>query len=94
MSFLKYFNKNVKPKAINISPFVTNVDSSNDYELKIQAGVKGLESGNEIRISDDGRGYELALDIKRQFILNYQLRMAKKIQINGNNGEININFKL
>jgi hypothetical protein len=33
---------------------------------------------------DDGRGYELALDIKYQFLREYQKQLAEQIKIEGN----------
>ena len=59
----------------------------------ISKGVSSLLNGNTVKILDDGTGYELALEIKRGVVLEYQLRMAKKIQINGDGDEITISFK-
>ncbi len=53
------------------------------YEKNVKQGVAILQKGQEIRIIDDGRGYELALEIKRQFMLEYQKRLSAKIKISG-----------
>jgi len=58
----------------------------------IRNGVSSLEQGKEIVIYDDGRGYELACEIKRQFVLEYQKQLAEKIIIS-NGSTINICFK-
>jgi hypothetical protein len=54
------------------------------YEKNVKQGVESLQQGRTISIMDDGRGYELALDIKRQFILEYQKQLAEQIKIEGN----------
>ena len=61
------------------------------YEKNVRQGVSSLQKGQEIRIMDDGRGYELALEIKRQFILEYQRQLAEKIKITGS-GTITVSF--
>lgn len=61
------------------------------YKQNVRDGVLSLQNGKGIRIMDDGRGYELALEIKRQFILEYQKRLSEKISIT-NGTEINIRF--
>ena len=62
------------------------------YEQNVKQGIESLKSGRAIHIMDDGRGYELALDIKRGFILEYQKQLADKIEIK-NEGAITIKFK-
>lgn len=62
------------------------------YEQNVKQGVTSLQKGQEIRIMDDGRGYELALDIKRQFMLEYQKQLSEKIKISGS-GTITIKIK-
>jgi len=44
-----------------------------------------------LKIIGDGRGYELALEIKHRFMLEYQKQMAEKIKIDGI-GEITVSF--
>ena len=61
------------------------------YEKNVRRGVYSLQKGQEIRIMDDGRGYELALEIKRQFILEYQRQLAENIKITGS-GTITVSF--
>ena len=55
------------------------------YEKNVKQGVNSLKEGKTISIMDDGRGYELALDIKRQFILEYQKQLSEQIKIEGSN---------
>jgi len=63
----------------------------NRYEQNVKQGIESLRSGKTIHIMDDGRGYELALDIKRGFILEYQKQLSEKIEIK-NGKEIIIKF--
>lgn len=51
------------------------------YEENVKQGVKSLQEGKRINIFDDGRGYELALEIKHRFMLEYQKQLAEKIKI-------------
>ena len=53
------------------------------YEKNVKEGVKFLQAGKTIRIMDDGRGYELALEIKQKFMLEYQRQLSEKIKIEG-----------
>jgi hypothetical protein len=53
------------------------------YEKNVKEGVNALKNGKTVSIMDDGRGYELALDIKRQFILEYQKQLSEQIKIEG-----------
>jgi hypothetical protein len=62
------------------------------YENNVKEGVQALQNGQSVEIMDDGRGYELALDIKRQFILEYQKQLSEAIKIEGSN-IITISFK-
>ena len=63
------------------------------YEQNVIAGVRSLQEGREIRIYDDGRGYELALEIKHRFILERQKQLSEKIKIDKSaNGLISLHF--
>lgn len=53
------------------------------YEKNVKEGVLALQKGKPVKIMDDGRGFELACDIKRQFILEYQKQLSEKIKITG-----------
>lgn len=75
--------KRKKPIAIMPEPNFEDNWQQERYEQNIKHGVASLQKGQEIRIIDDGRGYELALEIKRQFILEYQRQLAEKIKITG-----------
>jgi hypothetical protein len=54
-----------------------------NYERNVKTGVRALQEGRTISIMDDGRGYELSLEIKRQFILEYQKQLSEQIKIEG-----------
>lgn len=62
------------------------------YEQNVMEGVLALQKGKSIKIMDDGRGYELALEIKHRFILEYQKQLSEKIKIDGI-GEITVSFQ-
>lgn len=55
------------------------------FEKNVKEGVISLQNGRSIVIYDDGRGYELAIRIKNEFILEYQKQLSQKIIIEGNN---------
>jgi len=78
-----------KPKNTMPEPNFENNWRAEQYERNVKQGVKSLQEGKTISIMDDGRGYELALDIKRQFILEYQKQLAEQIKIEGS-GNITI----
>lgn len=61
------------------------------YQQNVREGVLALQNGKSVKILDDGRGYELACDIKRQFILEYQKQLSEQIKINGG-PEITVSF--
>jgi hypothetical protein len=79
----KIFKKE-KPKNTMPEPNFENNWKAEQYEKNVKQGVKSLQEGKTISIMDDGRGYELALDIKRQFILEYQKQLSEQIKIEGN----------
>jgi len=63
------------------------------YERNVREGTLALTTGKNINIYDDGRGYELALEIKRQFILEYQKQLSEKIQIESSVNIITVKFR-
>lgn len=75
--------KREKPTNTMPEPNFENNWKAEQYERNVKQGVKSLQEGKTISIMDDGRGYELALDIKRTFILEYQRQLAEKIKIEG-----------
>jgi hypothetical protein len=75
--------KREKPKSTPPEPQFNNNWKQDHYERNVKTGVRALQEGKTISIMDDGRGYELALDIKRQFILEYQRVLAEQIRIEG-----------
>ena len=62
------------------------------FDKNVKSGIASLKYGKEIHIYDDGRGYELACEIKRQFILEYQKQLSEKIRIT-NGAMITIKFQ-
>ncbi len=65
------------------------------FEENVRTGIQSLKDGKTVAISDNGRGYELALSIKHGYILEYQKFLAQQIEISGS-GTITIkrNFNL
>lgn len=63
------------------------------FQKNIKAGVKAMQSHKAVTIHDDGRGYELALQIKQQFILEYTRQLAEKICIEKGSSTIHISLK-
>jgi hypothetical protein len=53
------------------------------YDENVRGGIEALLNGKTIKIHEDGRGYALALDIKRGYILEYQKMLAERISITG-----------
>lgn len=62
------------------------------FERNIKEGVAALQKGKYVNIYDDGRGYELALRIKQDFMLEYQKRLAESIDISVS-GTITVSLK-
>jgi len=77
--------KREKPKNTMPEPNFEDNWKVEQYERNVKRGVESLKEGKTISIMDDGRGYELALDIKRQFILEYQKQLSEQIKIEGLN---------
>ncbi len=76
--------KREKPKSSMPEPNFQDNWKQEQYEKNVKAGVESLQQGRTISIMDDGRGYELALDIKYQFLREYQKQLAEQIKIEGN----------
>jgi hypothetical protein len=77
--------KREKLKSSMPEPMFEDNWKQDQYEKNVKRGVDSLKEGKTISIMDDGRGYELALDIKRQFILEYQKQLSEQIKIEGTN---------
>jgi len=77
--------KREKPNPPMPKPMFEDNWRQDQYEKNVKQGVDSLKEGKTISIMDDGRGYELALDIKRQFILEYQKQLSEQIKIEGHN---------
>ena len=75
--------KREKPNASMPEPMFEDNWRQEQYEKNVKQGVKALQQGKTISIMDDGRGYELALEIKRNFILAYQKQLSEQIKIEG-----------
>jgi len=82
MEILKIF-KREKPQSTMPEPRFEDNWKQEHYERNVKTGVRALQEGRTISIMDDGRGYELALEIKRQFILEYQRQLSEQIRIEG-----------
>ena len=90
MGWIKIF-KREKPKQTMPEPRFDDNWKQEHYEKNVKEGVLALKEGKPVKIYDDGRGYELAYEIKRQFILEYQKQLSEKIKIQGFD-EITISF--
>jgi hypothetical protein len=75
--------KREKPNPSMPEPMFDDNWRQEQYEKNVKEGVKALQHGKTISIMDDGRGYELALEIKRNFILAYQKQLSEQIKIEG-----------
>ncbi len=66
------------------------------FESNVREGIQSLAEGRTISIanSPDSRSYELALEIKRQYILRKQAELAKRIEINSFGSSIEIKWNL
>lgn len=84
--------KRIKPQVSMPEPKFEDNWLQERYEQNVKNGVLYLQQGKPIHIYDDGRGYELALEIKQKFILEYQKQLSEHIQITGLN-PITISFK-
>jgi len=82
MNFTTIF-KRQKPIKTFLEPNFEDNWMQENYEKNVKEGVLALQHGKGVSIMDDGRGYELALEIKRQFMLEYQKLLAEKIKIEG-----------
>jgi len=75
--------KREKPASIMPNPKFEDNWKAKHYEINVKEGVLALQNGKSVNIMDDGRGYELALEIKHRFILEYQKQLSEKIKIDG-----------
>jgi len=92
MDILNIF-KRKKDNAHIPSPNFENNWMQEKYEKNVKEGVLALQKGRGVNIIDDGRGYELALAIKSQFILEYQKQLAESIKINNGGTSITIRIE-
>jgi hypothetical protein len=84
--------KREKPTVVMPEPKFEDNWRQEQYEKNVKEGVLHLQNGKSIQIIDDGRGYELALEIKHRFMLEYQKQLAEKIKIDGGS-VITVSFK-
>lgn len=82
--------KREKPISIIPNPNFQDNWKQDKYEKNVNEGLLALQKGKNINIMDDGRGYELALEIKQKFILEYQKQLSEKIKIDGSGNLITI----
>ena len=81
-------NVNIVPK-----PMFEDNWKQEHYNRNVKEGLEALTEGKEILIYDDGRGYELAAEIKQKFILEYQKQLSEKIIIDKSGSHIRVKFK-
>lgn len=103
MGIFKFFGlmriKDSKPTKPSDSPISSDCDWRVDhYEKNIDIAVNSMRNNGRVLIFDDGRGYELALDVKRKLISDYLKGISENIHIDcGSDGNghriINIHFK-
>ena len=62
------------------------------FEKNVCAGVAALTAGKKVNIYEDGRGYELAVEIKRRFILEYQKQLSEKIKVESTSTGVVVSF--
>ena len=84
--------KREKPTAIMPNPNFEDNWMQEHYEQNVKTGVLCLQKGQSVKIINDGRGYELALEIKHRFMLEYQKQLSEKIKIDGGS-TITVSFK-
>ena len=78
VAYMKIF-KREKPESM--LPYEDNWKIQ-QFENNVKSGVVALNEGKSIKIYDDGRGYELAIRIKQDYILQRTRALAEKIHIN------------
>jgi hypothetical protein len=84
--------KRKKPNPIMPEPIFEDNWMQESYERNVKEGVLALQTGRSVRIMNDGRGHELALEIKHRFMLEYQKQLSEKIKIEGHS-EITISMQ-
>jgi len=90
MSWKTIFKREKPIQAQMPSPQFGDNWKQDKYEQNLAEGVKSLQEGKSIQIYDDGRGYELAIEIKKNFLLEYQKQLAEKVNIDSTCGTIKI----
>lgn len=63
------------------------------YNKHLKEGIEALRQGKPILLHEDNRGFELACDIKRGFILEYSRQLAQRVNINHGGGMIEVKIK-
>jgi hypothetical protein len=81
-----------RKKFVMPNPVFENNWEQDRFKENVKAGIKSLQEGKAVHIFDDGRGYELAREIKHGFILEYQKRLSEQIEVTGQ-GTIVVKFK-
>lgn len=89
MELFKIF-KREKPQVVVPQPSFEDNWKQEKYEENLKSGVGALQKGKQVVIYDDGRGFELACEIKKQFILEYTKQLAEKINIKNSAGKFTI----
>ncbi len=79
---MKIFNifKKQKNKSVTIKIEVDDNWRKEHFQKNIKIGVKSLKKFKQVLIYDDGTGYKLATEIKKQYI-NENKTLAENIEI-------------
>jgi hypothetical protein len=93
MDIFKIFKREKHIESIVPIPDFSDNWRQSAYDKNLLEGVNALQKGQSIEIFDDGRGYELALEIKHTFMLEYQKQLSEKISIDNSSGTIKITLK-
>jgi hypothetical protein len=90
--FCKWFKNNKQPPIV---PDPEPRDSWDEihYKNKVAEGVRGLQQGGNIVMFNDDRAYEMALEIKHRFILEYQRQLSERIKITNSGEKIFISIR-
>lgn len=92
---MKFFRRKKQSPSIPLE-LVEDTWENKNFERNIAQGIQSLAEGRTISIANfpDSRSYELALEIKRQYILRKQAELAKRIEINSFGSSIEIKWNL
>ena len=92
---LKIFKRTKPSNQENNMPMPDFSDNwkAEQYDKNVLICLERLRKGQKIVIFDDGRGYELAAEVKRQFILEYSKQLSERISITSTSETIHLCIK-